>query len=116
MSEKFTIEKRCYVCGLNLYEYPYDPETLLANPEMICPCCGTHYGLDDEGAGKLEISDEIISEHQEFGDDAHKKIIHLLREDWINGGKKWWSENPAHPQPNNWNPDEQLKNVPTSFK
>jgi hypothetical protein len=47
MIEENKIKKVCYVCGLQLTDYPYDPESFLANFEIICPSCGTHYGLED---------------------------------------------------------------------
>lgn len=117
MISKKKIEKICYVCGFNLYDYPYDPNIFTPNPEMICPSCGTHYGLDDEGAGKVEVPDEIVDSYRKFGDDAHKKIIKILRNDWTNGGMKWWAEgNPLDRKPGNWDPEDQLKNIPGDFR
>lgn len=110
------VEKICYVCGFHLDDYPYDKSSFLANESVICPCCGTHYGLDDLGAGKVEVPESIINAYNHFGDGAHKKIIEILREHWIASGMKWWStENPFHKQPENWNPYAQLKNIPTGF-
>jgi len=110
------VEKKCYVCGLSLDDYPYNPESLVANPEMICSCCGTHYGLDDEGGGWVEVPDEILDLNGRFGDDSHKKIISILRNDWVIKGMKWWSTDQLfHPKPPNWNPIEQLRNIPEEF-
>jgi hypothetical protein len=120
MDSKYKIEKVCYVCGLELDDYPYYLDSRpIANPEMICPCCGTHYGLDDEGGGKVEISDEIVDAYQNFGDDAHKKIIKILRKHWIDGGMKWWFPYPDVPlssEPKNWDSKKQIENIPEEFK
>ena|SRR3989344_1767410 len=117
MSSKIKVEKVCYVCGLELDDYPYDPEFLTSDIELICPCCGTHYGLDDEGAGKVDVPDEIVDAYQNFGDDAHKKIIKILRQNWIDNGMKWWVSS-VYPgsEPKNWDPKKQLENVPEEFK
>jgi hypothetical protein len=110
-------EKICYICGLQLEEYPYHPEFRTADIEFICPCCGTHYGLDDEGAGKVEVPDEIVNAYQSFGDEAHKKIIKILRQNWIEEGMNWWAVgDPFSPVPENWDPKKQLENVPIEFK
>lgn len=110
------IEKKCYVCGLQLDEYPYnDPgEVPRANDSVICPACGIHYGYDDEGAGNV-IPDELTYSGWKFGDENHIKIIQFWRKKWIDEGMKWWSldENKI---PYEWNPNEQLKNVPEEFK
>lgn len=117
MNKKSEIKKVCYVCGLNLYDYPYDPESFTPNPEMICPCCGTHYGLEDEGGGKVEIPDDLVDSYHDFGDDAHKKIIKILRQNWIDEGMKWLiPETISSPMPQNWDPKKQLENVPEEFK
>lgn len=114
---KTIIKKICYVCGLLLDDYPYDPTVLMANPEMICPCCATHYGLEDEGGGKVDIPDELVDTYKSFGDEAHKKIIKLLRQNWIDNGMEWqMPEDIFHPKPKNWDPEKQLENIPEEFK
>ena len=49
----------------------------------ICPSCGTEFGLHDGNASIL-----------------------ALRRNWLQSGPKWWSS--TDPQPENWNPVEQL--------
>lgn len=113
MQNKTKIEKKCYVCGLELYDYPYylnsHPKT---NENVICSCFGIHYGYDDEGAGDI-IPDELTYRDWKFGDENHIKIIKFWRKYWIDGGMKWWSLNP---KPENWDPKKQLKNITEGFK
>jgi hypothetical protein len=112
------VKKICYVCGLALNDYPYYINSNpVANPEMICPSCGTHYGLDDLGGGKIKIDDNLVNEFKIFSDPAHIKIIKLIRQNWIKTGMNWWSQkNPFYPKPENWNPNEQMKNIPSDFQ
>ncbi len=119
MENKHIEQKVCYVCGLALNDYPYHPDSHpVANHEIICSCCGTHYGLDDEGAGKVEIPDEIVDAYQVFGDEAHKKIIRTLRQHWIDQGMHWEHKDYASLllKPKDWDPKKQLENVPSEFK
>jgi len=113
------IQKKCYVCGLELDEYPYnDPgEVPRANHSVICPACGIHYGYDDEGGGNI-IPDELTYSDWKFGDENHKKIIKFWRNKWIEGGMVWKHQDVISQTfiPHNWNPEEQLKNVPKEFK
>lgn len=50
----------------------------------ICPSCGTEFGVHDVNAS-----------------------ISALRDVWIDSGPKWWST--VDPQPENWNPVEQME-------
>ncbi|MEN9557761.1 MAG: hypothetical protein RL141_130 [Candidatus Parcubacteria bacterium] len=116
MTEQKRVKKVCYVCGCTLQDYPYDPEHLVPNPEVICPSCGIHYGCDDEGAGDV-IPDELAYSGWKFADENHKKIMKFWRQYWIDGGMKWWAEeDPFGRQPEGWDPKKQLENVPTEFK
>lgn len=117
MNSETEIKNICYACGLELRDYPYDPETLTPNPEAICPCCGIHYGYDDEGAGSI-ISDELAYSGWKFGDTNHKKIMKIWREHWINDGMKWKHNDPVSlsERPINWNPKKQLENIPEHFR
>jgi hypothetical protein len=49
----------------------------------ICPCCGTEFGLDDDGVSHA-----------------------MLREKWVKNGYRWFS-NYTQP-PRDWNPVKQL--------
>jgi len=53
----------------------------------ICPSCGTEFGLHDVNASTSD-----------------------LRSAWLRTGPKWWST--VTPEPENWNPVEQLANLP----
>jgi len=54
----------CPVCFYNeLEESPASPSY------EVCPSCGTEFGVDDVGMSWAE-----------------------LRQDWMDGGCKWWSE------------------------
>lgn len=117
MSQKIEVRKICYACGLQLRDYPYDPESLAPNPEVICSCCGIHYSYDDEGAGNV-IPDELAYSNWKFGDDNHKKIMRIWRQHWINDGMRWKHDDPISlsEQPNDWDPEKQLANLPEEFK
>ena len=89
----------CLVCGYpNLEEQPFDGVKFHSTHE-ICPSCGFHYGYDD-----LNATGEYPEDFNEWD------IIKVYREKWIKNGSKWWSENETLPV--NWNPEEQLKNIP----
>lgn len=109
MSDKL-VQKMCYVCGFQLDDYPYHPEVLTANPEVICPCCGFHYGYDDGGAGDV-IPDELAYSGWVFGDENHRKIMDFWRSLWVKGGMKWWSINPFYQPTPDWDPKKQLLNI-----
>ena len=75
----------CTICGYNgLTEPPRDEN---GRPSFeTCNCCGTAFGYDDK-------SDEhVIS----------------FRNNWIEQGGTWFSE---QSKPENWNMEEQLKNI-----
>jgi hypothetical protein len=119
MNNRTEIKKICYVCGLELDEYPYsDPgEIPRANDSIICPCCGIHYGYDDEGAGDI-IPDELSYSNWKFGDEKHIKIIKFWRDRWISTGMKWKHQDLSSLtfMPHNWDPEEQMKKVPREFR
>ncbi len=107
-----SVQMRCYACGFELDEYPYEPIHLIPNPSVICPSCGIHYGYDDQGAGDV-IPDELAATEWKFGDETHKKIIHFWRQRWSDSGMKFWSPRPL---PKNWDPIKQMENIPEEFK
>ncbi|MGI5530348.1 hypothetical protein ACQEVX_24070 [Streptomyces syringium] len=57
----------------------------------ICDCCGTQAGIGDT---TLEQVREI-------------------RAHWVKQGAQWWA--PKH-KPENWDPDEQLSNLPLQWR
>lgn len=92
----------CPVCGVvnAVQEPPWNDEGFAS--QDICPCCGTHYGEDDWAETEEE----------------RKLFFFKLRKQWIAGGMKWWGEEDGEPderKPQNWNPGEQLKNIPPEF-
>lgn len=56
----------------------------------ICPCCGTEFEYDDNGAAYTE-----------------------LRDRWVRAGKPWWSTSSV--RPNGWDPDAQLESLANTF-
>jgi len=75
----------CPVCGFDrLTAPPYD-EFNCATFE-ICPSCGTEFGYDDANVS-----------------------VAILRQNWIEKGMPWFSQNT--PKPMDWDPFDQLKNV-----
>lgn len=107
------VEKVCYVCGLELDEFPYDPEVFTSNHSVICPACGIHYGYDDGGAGDV-IPDELAYSDWKFGDENHIKIIKFWRDKWIKEGMKWKHQDiPSLTfMPHNWNQKNNFKIFP----
>jgi hypothetical protein len=77
----------CPVCafpGLPEPAYSRDGGSL-----EICFCCGFQFGYT----------------YAALGEAGHKK----WRDEWIRNGMKWSNPNPP---PDNWDPTEQLKNIP----
>ncbi len=107
-----SVEKKCYVCGITLDDYPYDPESLRYNESVICPACGIHYGFDEAGAGDV-VPTALTNQDWKFGDATHKQILRFWRERWIAGGMQWWS---PLPPPTQWNPTDLLKTIPADFQ
>ncbi len=84
------MKNRCFVCIYDgLFEPPYDDRGV--SSDEICPCCGFHYGYDD---------DDVID--KEF-------VYKEWREKWISNGCIWFSKGRKHPK--DWNPTEQLKGL-----
>ena len=80
---------KCRVCGLRQDGLPWgeDGKTPSFN---VCSCCGTEFGYED----------------------ATLKAIRLQRERWLSTSAKWF--NPKD-KPQDWNLDEQLKEIPEPF-
>jgi hypothetical protein len=86
----------CLVCGYDLGIAPWEDSE---PSHEICPSCGIHFGYDDMAGGKKEM----------------RLYIYLgWRGKWKADDMKWWSK--GQPQPENWNPKEQLKNIPEQFQ
>ena len=77
----------CPVCGYPSLEEPAYNKDGFGSDE-ICPSCGYQFGITDD--------DEDIS-HEEW------------RTRWVKSGMLWYSKGYAKPE--NWNPEEQLKQV-----
>lgn len=80
----------CRVCGYKLPFLPWGEDGCTPTYE-ICPCCGVEFGNED------------------YSENA----IQNYRENWISARCPWF--NPQK-KPLQWSLDEQLKNVPISFK
>jgi hypothetical protein len=95
---------RCLVCGYDgLHEPPRShgvaaPDgKILVDPsgigsDVICPCCGTQFGYDDEAGGDLQKRLERYRQ---------------LRHRWVRAGMRWWSTGQSPPL--GWDPAEQLR-------
>lgn len=77
----------CSVCGYPGLKQP--PRSKSGGPsDQICPCCGFHFGYDDDARG---ISYET------------------WRIAWTNEGMRWFSTRTMPPL--NWEPEQQLRNA-----
>ncbi len=84
------IKHICRVCGYWDLTEPWG-EDLKSPTFHFCFCCGVEHGYGDSGY----------------------KAIKMWREKWIAEGAKWDEE---ERRPENWNLEEQLKNIPEEFK
>lgn len=88
------MQNLCLVCGYGqLYEPPVDERGI--SSDEICPCCGFHYGFDDD-----DIRDGI-------------DVYEIWREEWVSGGCMWFSE--GRKPPEDWNPVRQLQGASGSL-
>jgi rubredoxin len=79
----------CRICGLDFKSSVRDEYDL---PQYdICPACGAEVGADDE----------TLEEVQKF------------RQEWLETGARWWS--PTRYAPPEWNPQEEMKNIPPEW-
>ena len=80
----------CRVCGLKQEYAPWGEDE--NNPSFnICDCCGVEFGYEDR----------------------LKKSIQEYRTNWLNNGAKWHN---LKEKPENWNLEEQLKQIPQKYK
>jgi hypothetical protein len=87
MSDHRDIVDYCLVCGLPLQV------TKKFLEHELCPSCGCHFGLDDLD---LESAREA-------------------RQGWLDSGPKWWRDGWGQVPPENWDPQEQMKNIPSEW-
>lgn len=93
----------CPVCGNSLEFKAWE---FGEGSQEICPCCGTQFGYTDAHFGHNILP-----------------IWREIRQKWIKNGMKWgWSmklnravESVSYPRPSNWDPIQQLKNIPAEF-
>ena len=84
----------CRVCGFQYDDYyPWGENGQLPTYD-ICDCCGAEFGYDDD-----------------IG--ACGEPIQTYRSKWINGGAKFFR--PSE-RPENWNLEDQLKNIPNEHE
>ena len=82
------LDTHCRVCGFNQDAPPWDENG--APSWYICDCCGTHFGYGDT----------IL------------KAVRSNRQKWLDNGAQWFS---PEEKPENWNLEEQLKNIPPEW-
>ncbi|HRF96444.1 MAG TPA: hypothetical protein PLZ51_14660 [Aggregatilineales bacterium] len=82
------LNTHCRLCGLDQIVPPRNERGWAS--WLICECCGTEAGFDDE-----EID-----------------IVRKRRRKWLEDGAKWFD--PLR-KPENWNLEEQLKNIPPEW-
>lgn len=86
----------CPACG---YDLGFESWRGNSASFEICPCCGIQFGYTDAAGGDGEKRKEIYRE---------------WRGQWIKGGMVW--DKGSSPPPENWNSQEQLKNIPVEFR
>jgi hypothetical protein len=79
----------CRICGL-LQETPWGEDGKTPSFD-ICACCGVEFGYEDSSL----------------------KAIYAYRQKWLDTGAKWYL---LEFLPENWDLDEQLKNIPPQFR
>ena len=80
----------CRVCGLMQLEAPWGDDGKSPSYE-ICSCCGVEFGYEDSSL----------------------KGVVTFRNKWLAGTTSWEND---EEQPDNWDLEIQLKNVPLDFK
>jgi hypothetical protein len=77
-------ERLCPACGFKLDFTPWKDGL---DQEKPCPCCGLHFGHDDADESRRET------------------VYHLLRQRWIEAGRRWWAKGEP---PKEYDPPSQL--------
>lgn len=100
----------CVVCGFSGIQENYIIDGAIISTHEICPSCGFQYGYSNfpPHVGLPRETKQL-------------ELVKYCRDLWIQGGMKWgWSFKHqkafnSDKTPVNWNPLEQLKNVPKEF-
>lgn len=100
-------EYHCRICGLFQGGELRDPSETGGNilhPDgsspyflhTICACCGTEFGIEDDGATEADA------------------LFHVRqrRQAWLKAGAAWFS---PREKPDDWNLDAQLKQIPDGW-
>ena len=80
----------CRVCGLYSEELPWGEDGKTPSYDF-CYCCGVEFGYEDY----------IV------------ETVKCYRNEWIENGAKWSEE---EFKPENWDLEEQMKNIPERFR
>jgi len=83
------------VCGFDAKEFIWGENG--SDPSwIICSCCGTEFGYED----------------------SQLSAVKNARSKWIQQGYTWDGKNwfDKESKPENWKPDEQMKNIPEEFR
>jgi len=80
----------CRVCGFRNETPPWGDDGCTPLYDY-CPCCGVEHGYQD----------------------AHYGGVKAFREEWIDSGAQWYDPTL---QPDNWNLQKQLAQVPNKFR
>jgi|SRR3989344_2478795 len=95
-----TIKKKQFICpACGFPELTEDP---MEQTYEICPSCGMEFGYAD-------------AQYHATGDVG---VYRNWREQWIRGGMKWVhkDKDSLEEKPKDWNPKEQLKNIPEEYR
>ena len=80
---------KCRICGFHNDYFPWGENGEKPNFEL-CPCCGVQFGKED-------VTLESIQKY---------------RKEWLRKGGKWFIKKD---RPENWDIDEQMRNIPEDF-
>ena len=80
-----------------------------------CRICGFDHGApvrDEFGLPQYDYCDACGAEVGVV--DENPEDVRAFRTRWINRGSKWWSKYTSSPK--DWNPQEQMKNIPPEWR
>jgi hypothetical protein len=81
---------RCRVCGLQQVEPPWGEDDMSPTYD-ICDCCGVEFGYEDSATASVK----------------------RYRLEWLQQGAPWFR---PEARPPDWDPEEQIKRVPESYR